>query len=280
MSFSALSPFLSSAALQSRKQSFQQISIAAGSFEEAMLIIDETVTDDANSEQGTDFPPSTKITENKSSKWKSLVKDVTVQGVPVASSKDIQVDDDTTITVHRNGYGVRTLSVPFGWDVHVYVAALYTDSLISSEDDFVDYLERGSEAFVMEVTFLREVKPSQISIAWKYQLDTSVTHNYGGYKQDRERFLQMVEGAMAANGTMVFEFANNDLRITNQGKYVGIIPGKDFALAFVSMFIGKQPVTTALKEGLLHHPLPPSEGPSSHNGESTSQPRHTISVEV
>merc|ERR1712154_383385 len=46
----------------------------------------------------------------------------------------------------------------------------------------------------MEFTFLRSVAPSQMSIAWNYQLDTSVTDcDYETYQDDRETFLGVVQ---------------------------------------------------------------------------------------
>jgi len=105
----------------------------------------------------------------------------------------------------------------------------------------------------MEYTFLRAVTPSQMSIAWNFQLDTSVTESdYEGYEKDRTTFLEMLNGSMDAMGTITFEFRKNGtMTVINQGQTVGQIHSSEFIRAFCSMWFGEKPVMAEIKTGLL-----------------------------
>ena len=228
--------------------------------------------------------------------WNSIPEPVEVQGVTLSNTKHISLssttnipDEDgassspsTMIALYRNGYGVRTVRAPFGITIHVYVATLYTrepirtaqdvDTLLldcdnNGDDDDTDTDSNSSKEagpFVMEFTFLRAVTPSQMWIAWNYQLDTSVmteAYSYDQYADDRARFLEMLDGSMEEKGTIVFEFRGGDgMTVINQGQRVGEISGPHFQKAFCSMWFGDKPVMEEIKEGLLQGDRGDSKG--------------------
>ena len=269
MLFSAISSFSTQVKKYlSRKESFSNIFLATACHEEAVLLLGELA-----------FEPNKHEILQQQTTRQSRLNDVCFLGVDIPAIKDVQNisehKDLTTTELCLNGYGARTLRMPLGWDINVYVATLYTKSPICSEQDFVAYLgQQKGNHFVMDFTFLQAVNPIQMSIAWNYQLDTSVTHHYEGYSDDRDEFLRMLEGSMVKNGTITFEYVDGiGLKVINQGQMVGVIPRKDFALAFASMFLGENPVTSALKDGLLQDPL---RGLKDENSKTKEQTRRQM----
>lgn len=247
---------------------------------------------------------NTDANNNHSALWKSsLPEPIVVEGVALAATKNVTTasavassnnnnSDDAnadTVLLHRNGHGLRTVRAPFGITINVYLATIYTPEPIRSAQDVDAILFAGSSnssnedknnnnsPFVMEFTFLRNVTPSQMSIAWNYQLDTSVTtdsQEYEGYALDKAKFLQLLledgdgdddEGSnnksssgMVDRGTIVLEFHvdhdTNDTKmvVVNQGQRVGEVVGSNFSKAFCSMWFGDRPVMEEIKQGLLH----------------------------
>jgi hypothetical protein len=276
------------------KESFvTMISIITASNEEAMLLgegVTESVSfEEENCGKNDIGVISSSMHQDQQQAWKIIPKNITVEGVPLeackkipllplASGQDKEEDGEyrpaitnTSCLLYRNGHGIRTLRVPLYGDVHVYVVALYTEYPIHSEQEFVEYIHNSNEeednahqettsnnrpSVVMEFTFLQNVSPSQMSIAWNYQLDASVTFNsYEGYSYDKATFLELLlhgDEMMAHGGKILFEFVGDRLQITKEGSVVGEIKGKNFQRAFGSMWFGERPVTEALKEGLLN----------------------------
>jgi len=287
--------------------SFSMISMATGSNEEAVVLETssiphsgywepiqnddvglESVSEERKRSQPTtkDLGVATTTTENNSLWNKPIPDPITVEGVVLPARKEVTLtstsDNNTqaTVTLYRNGHGVRTVKAPFGYNLHVYVATLYTDRPIATEQEVNAILfGNGNDApkiFVMEFTFLRDVTPKQMAIAWNYQLDSSVIHNqYDHYPQDRTAFISMLDGSMKSGGTMVFEFfrglqpsslsidttttntttnhsgGSTTMKVTNQGQFAGEIKGEDFQRAFASMWFGDRPVMKEIKQGLL-----------------------------
>ena len=284
---------------------FSTISIKTASHEEAVLLEEPlSPTDSSEDDIGVDSDASvsqlqssttaTKETPANNTLWKSLPESVEVEGVTLSPTKllslsspvmDADNTDESTsgastskinssdhIMLHRNGYGVRTVRAPFGITIHVYVATLYSPEPIRQAQDVEDILLADTctagHYFVMEFTFLREITPSQMSIAWNYQLDTSVMmpadsgdtsdtnveyfQTDGQYSKDRALFLELLDGPMEEKGTISLEFrGDKGMAVINQGQLVGIIEGTKFQRAFCSMWFGDKPVMEEIKEGLL-----------------------------
>ena len=233
--------------------------------------------------QGITLPPSKQMTLSSPVMNPSSSSNYTTAGTSMADENNNNSDDN--IVLCRNGYGVRTVRAPFGITIHVYVATLYTLEPIRQAQAVNSILfpstvgtSSGGQkecAFVMEFTFLRDITPSQMSIAWNYQLDTSVmmpidddnsgvdgvestdnSDDYytsdGQYDKDRALFLELLDGPMVEKGTIRLEFRGEQgMAVINQGQFVGTIPGIKFQKAFSSMWFGDRPVMEEIKEGLL-----------------------------
>jgi len=260
---------------------FSSISITTASHEEAVLLEEPTSTSSSLLDERTQVEAAPQRADEQqrgtnasASKWRSIPETLTVQGVTLPATKELYIQQSSSsspLTLYRNGHGIRTVRAPFGITVHVYIATLYSlepirntqdvvTKLMSSNDDSSKEEEEAAAAaaaassnFIMEYTFLRAVTPSQMSIAWNFQLDTSVTESdYEGYEKDRTTFLEMLNGSMDAMGTITFEFRKNGtMTVINQGQTVGQIHSSEFIRAFCSMWFGEKPVMAEIKTGLL-----------------------------
>ena len=289
-----------------RDGDFSTISIQTASYEEAVLL-EEPLSPTANSDDDNEVGSDARVSQLQSStaatkedqpnniSWKSLPESVEVEGITLSPTKQIsptslmnaedsdestpagastttEIDSNDHIILHRNGYGVRTVRAPFGITIHVYVATLYSPEPIRKAQDVEDILladtNTKGQYFIMEFTFLRDITPSQMSIAWNYQLDTSVMmpddsgdpsnanveyfEADGQYAKDRALFLELLDGPMGEKGTISLEFhGEKGMAVINQGQLVGIIQGTQFQKAFCSMWFGDKPVMEEIKEGLL-----------------------------
>jgi hypothetical protein len=151
------------------------------------------------------------------------------------------------VTLQRNGQGVRLISF-LGMNIKIYVAGFYSPSpLISAEQ----VLECRDCPMQLDFTFLRDVSQSKMTYAWKSQLEYSVTYsNYDGYERDRDAFIAMF-GPIPNGGTESVQLVGEDTLVVDQGVYKGRITGRNFQMAFLSMWFGDKAVSDDLKAGLL-----------------------------
>ena len=147
----------------------------------------------------------------------------------------------------RNGHGVR--SIPFlGMNVKVYVAGLYSNSPLRSDEDVMACTDSPIQ---MDFTFLRSVGRNRVISAWTQQLEHSVSYRYDGYEEDRDAFINMFASPIDYKGTQTVQIDGDNTAIIHQGTQKGVIRGRDFQRAFLSMWFGEQAVSEDLKTGLL-----------------------------
>ena len=174
----------------------------------------------------------------------SIAEAITVEGVQVPGHR--MVDG---IPLLRNGHGLRSLTY-FGIGIRIYVASMYTTKPLLSADQAL-----GDETGPVQIdfTFLRYVRQGQVVSAWTQQLDHSVTlKEYEGYEEDRKKFIELASGGPIENqGTQTVVMVGHETRIIDQGKLKGVIHGKKFQKAFLSMWFGSMAVAEDLKASLL-----------------------------
>jgi len=166
-----------------------------------------------------------------------------VEGIELADTKFL---NGTLLA--RNGEGVRSV-VFLGFHVKVYVAGFYTQEPLRSLDDVMNC--RRPKQF--DFTFLRSVGQQRVKEAWERQLEASVSEQYSSYpnyEQDKNTFIDMF-GPIEKGGTETVQFLGDNTIVMDQGVFKGVITGRDFQRAFLSMWFGDLAVTTELKEGLL-----------------------------
>jgi Chalcone isomerase-like len=163
-----------------------------------------------------------------------------IQGVTVAPQ--VQVAGNS---LQLNGAGLRTfnlLMVP----IRIYVAAFYTPAALRTAEAVM----ASSGPMQFDFTFLRAVGQSDVTKAWSSQFAQSVNYTYPGYERDRDAFIAMF-GPLSSGGVEQVRFVGTNTVVFDQGAKKGIIPGRDFQKAFLSLWFGKNPVAPDLKASLL-----------------------------
>jgi Chalcone isomerase-like len=189
---------------------------------------------------------------------------------PLLNLEGIDLQHFKTIQGHRaflNGAGTRAIRF-MGMNFKVYVAALYAvqhvdtaeaimerfnhNQTIDNNDnnDNIDDSDDDECLYQMDFTFLRSVGQSKVTQAWSEQLEYSVTHTYDGYEKDRDAFIAMF-GPIQNGGTETVQLIGHDTVVYDQGEYKGVIKGRDFQKAFLSVWFGENSVAADLKAGLL-----------------------------
>ena len=169
-----------------------------------------------------------------------------IEGVEIPESVKVEGK-----TLHLNGAGMRTIS-PLGIPVNLYVASFYAPAPIRSE--------RAALAAVAPLqfnfTFLQGVNKTLISRAWRAQFSHSVTETYPGYEHDKDAFLHLV-GNLDKLGRDTVEFVGNDTRVLDSGRLMGVVHGRNFQKAYLSLLFGPKPASRRLKPELLGLPSHP-----------------------
>jgi hypothetical protein len=163
-----------------------------------------------------------------------------LEGVSLTETKVVD-----GVTLFRNGEGVRMFSF-LGMNVRIYVAGFWTTEQLQSVEEVMSCPNQKQFDFV----FLRSVGQGRVKVAWEHQLDVSVSYKYDGYEQDREAFVNMF-GPLDKGGTESVLMIGDETRCIDQGVVKGIIYGKNFQRAFLSMWFGELAVQPELKFGLL-----------------------------
>jgi hypothetical protein len=154
------------------------------------------------------------------------------------------------VQLKRNGQGIRSISF-LGMPIKVYVAGFYSPSRLQDSKDVLDCHREGCP-LQLDFTFLRSVSGRQCASAWGQQLENSVSHHYEGYEKDRDDFIKKLSSPIANGGTISIQILGDDTVVADQGVDQGVVPGRNFQKAFLSMWFGDRPVTDDLKAGLLH----------------------------
>lgn len=144
----------------------------------------------------------------------------------------------------RNGQGIRSF-----WGFKIYVAAMYSLNRFQEGQEVLDC--HGECPLHFDFTFLRSVSGKQCRAAWKKQLEQSVSYHYDGYEKDRDDFVEKLSSPITNGGTLSVQIIGDSTMVFHQGVEKGVVSGRDFQKAFLSMWFGDRPVTNDLKAGLL-----------------------------
>jgi hypothetical protein len=144
-----------------------------------------------------------------------------------------------------NGAGMRTISA-LGIPVNLYVASFYAPAPIRTEQAAL----AAVAPLQFNFTFLQGVNKALITRAWRAQFSHTVTETYPGYEHDKDTFLHLV-GNLDKNGRDSVEFVGNDTRVLDSGRLIGVIHGRNFQKAYLSLLFGPKPASRRLKPELL-----------------------------
>lgn len=182
-----------------------------------------------------------------------------LEGIELPLNKTLTYVDNSSspdaphhVLLRLNGAGVRSIYM-LGWAFKVYVAGFYTSIPLDSAESVFAALDECDTHSNMQLDFifLRSIDQGRVTDAWKQQLAHSVDYTYPGYEQDRDFFIACF-GQIKNGGTETVQLlANGTTVLIDQAVHQGVIDGRDFQKAFLSMWFGAKAVAADLKAGLL-----------------------------
>ena len=169
------------------------------------------------------------------------VQAVEIAGVNVA--EEVVVDDSTSLVL--NGAGIRS---KFFFDI--YIAQLYLEKPEKESSLIIE--NEGSKRIVMH--FLYDgVGQDKIVDGWNDGFAANLDEESKAELQPRiDSFNTMFTDEMKSGDVIVFDYLPGEgTRVTIKDTVKGVIPGKDFNDALLSIWLGEKPVTSGLKNDLL-----------------------------
>lgn len=171
----------------------------------------------------------------------SPVQAMEIGGVNIA--EEIVVDDTTSLVL--NGAGIRS---KFFFDI--YIAQLYLEK--PEKDSSLITKQEGNKRIVMH--FLYDgVGQDKIIDGWNDGFSANLDEGSAAKLQSRlETFNAMFTEEMKSGDIIVFDYLPGEgTRVTIKNEVKGVIPGKDFNDALLSIWLGEEPVGSGLKNDLL-----------------------------
>ena len=183
--------------------------------------------------------------------------------------------NSSLVTYYLNGAGLRSFSMFHGWGGHIkiYVASLYRTTIapLNTMESIYNLIqtnrnntiasatnvrsENDTQHVLFEFTFLRNVNQHRVTEAWKHQLHHSVSKEYRLYPEYQKDYNSFIHafGPIQSGGTVSVSLTSDGhTYLYDPGyRYKHTITGHEFQLAFVSMWVGTNPVTVDLKNNLL-----------------------------
>lgn len=142
-----------------------------------------------------------------------------------------------------NGLAVRSEQVLF-MNFKIYVAGLY---VLNKTQDGEAILESDSPRHLVMHFLHSRVRRKELTDAWK---ESFTRHNYQGEKVDQ--FIAFHSEDLKRGEKIIFTYLpGTGTRVTMKGKVCGTIPGKDFADALFSIYIGNNAGLPRIRNGLL-----------------------------
>lgn len=141
-----------------------------------------------------------------------------------------------------NGMGLRKKAV-----FKVYVGALY---LTQTSNDPAKILATDAPRR-MVMRFLRDVGKDRLVEAWKEGFANNALPGQAALGPEIERFLSLWRDVKEGEEVTMTYLPGSGTSLAVAGKEVGKFPGKAFADALLSVWLGPKPPSQELKAGLL-----------------------------
>ncbi len=169
------------------------------------------------------------------------VQAVEIAGVNIA--EEIEVDDTTSLVL--NGAGIRS---KFFFDI--YIAQLYLEKPEKESSSIIK--DEGNKRIVMH--FLYDgVGQDKIVDGWNDGFAANLDEERLTKLQSQiETFNAMFTEEMKSGDIILFDYLPKEgTRVTIKDEVKGVISGKDFNDALLSIWLGEKPVGSGLKNDLL-----------------------------
>jgi len=170
--------------------------------------------------------------------WSRPAGAASLQGVTVPEQ---EMMDGTRLRL--NGIGVRSVSV---FQIDVYVAGLFLEE--PTKDAATILKSPGKKLLVM--TFLRDLTADKARQAWVEAFERTCRPPCQLAKATVDQFMAAVPDVKKGD-VVKFQFSVNTLRVTVNGRELGVIHDPLFEQVILSSFLGASPTSPALKKGLL-----------------------------
>ncbi len=175
-----------------------------------------------------------------------LVLALVVPSAWAGSLAGVKMDDEVTVadkTLVLNGMGVRSKL----W-VKVYVAGLYLEQKTQNptKASSGDMCQR----IVMHFLTDRATK-SKMDSAWREGFKNNSPDQYGKLKARVDKFVDFFGDMKEGDRLELTMVPGKGTSATLNGKAAGSIEGDDFSTALLLVWLGQEPPTDDLKEGLL-----------------------------
>jgi hypothetical protein len=157
----------------------------------------------------------------------------------VSIPERVKVGDETLVL---NGMGLRKKAV-----FKVYVGALY---LKEKSSDPAKILAADAPRR-MVLHFLRDVGKDRLMEAWKEGITANAPEAQAKLGKEIERFLALWQDVREGEEVAITYVPGQGTTLSFAGKEVGSFPGKEFADALLSTWLGPKPPSEELKAGLL-----------------------------
>jgi len=157
------------------------------------------------------------------------------------SMPDTRVVEGTQMRL--NGIGLRTYSA---LGIRIYVAGLYLERRNGDPDTILHSQERK----LLDIRFLRDVDAEDARKAWQESFEQYCKPPCYLDPRDMQRFLAAVPSVHTGDDSTLL-FTSRGVHITLNGRLMGDIPDPRFAELMLATFIGREPPTPRLKQGLL-----------------------------
>lgn len=145
--------------------------------------------------------------------------------------------------VPLHGAGLRTATF---LKIKVFVLAFYSPVRIQKPD----WKNLNQRPMCFHLTYLRDFDAKDVDKAWDYQFKESAEHNYPQLK-DHIMEVKKYFGEIKGDRAQHFNMVGDVTKIYENGKLQGEIKGTDFQKSFLSIWLGKNPPTEELQEGIL-----------------------------
>lgn len=172
-----------------------------------------------------------------------LVQSAWAMDVAGVSVMDTAIVEGTSLQL--NGAGVRSK-----FFFKIYVAQLYLEEPSQEADAVIQ--GQGKKRVVMH--FLYDgVGPDKLVEGWNDGFGANLDAQSKGQLQERiETFNSMFADEMKSGDIVLFDYLpGKGTRVEIKGEVRGMIEGKDFNDALLSIWLGEKPVTEDLKKDLL-----------------------------
>jgi len=147
-------------------------------------------------------------------------------------------------TLKLNGMGLREATF---LKIDVYVAGLY---LVQPTHDAAAILaDDGPKRLVMH--FVRGVGAKKLVHAWHEGFEKVSGKDEAEIRAGEKQLCAFMEDVSEGDEIVLTEIPGKGVEVSVKGKVKGVIPGRAFARALWSIWLGDEPPNEDLKEGLL-----------------------------